>query len=805
MRIDFFAPTIPSITGWRPESDGVTKNERIAGPVVTVAMAVAVAVTVAVTVAAAVSDPEGAPRRQALAKASSSMLARMPIALDGTKPVRKGEELDVAALARFLDVPAESIEVTQFPGGHSNLTYLLRLPDRELVLRRPPFGNTVKTAHDMGREVRMLTRLRPHYDKAPRVVANTEDPSILGAPFYVMERVRGVVIRRNVPAGLELTPALARSLSELVVDGLVELHAIDVAKSGLLDLGKPEGFVERQVRGWSERYAAARTDDIPDMPALASWLAANMPASEPATIVHNDWKLDNLVLAEDLGTIVGVLDWEMSTIGDPLIDLGTTLSYWVESGDDDLLKGIAFGPTMADGTLTRREVVARYAENRAATSRASSSITSSRSSRPRWSRSRSTRATRRASRRTTASPRSSGASAPSPRRRSAPSSAARSEPRMADSGVVCDARWMRWCLVLVALAACGDDSSTAADGSTDAAVDDAAAPDAADAYVPMEIVHKIGRFDTTDPNGPRFAFPGSAVGTTFDGTGVSVSLVEAGENYFDVIVDDGAPTTLHTTSAQTSYPLAQGLAAGTHTVWIVRRTESLQGVDQFKGFTAENGSLVSSPIPHTHRIEMIGDSITCGYGDLGAGPSCGFSADTEDEDLAWGAVAAKALGARHTAIAYSGRGVYRNADGSTTGVMPEIWMRTFADDPNSTWDFTRNVPDVVVVNLGTNDFALGDPGSAFTNAYASFLGQVRTAYPNAYIVCVVGPMLAGSELTAAETDIQSAIATTGDAKTSFLELPTQSAPYGCGYHPTTATQAAMAAALVTQIQQVTGW
>jgi aminoglycoside phosphotransferase (APT) family kinase protein len=293
---------------------------------------------------------------QAITSASRAMLRRMT-ALDGTKPVRKGEELDVAALARFLDVPAETIEITQFPGGHSNLTYLVKMGDREIVLRRPPFGNTVKTAHDMGREVRMLTRLGPHYDKAPRVVAHTEDASILGAPFYLMERVRGVIIRRALPEG-----ASARNISELVIDGLAELHAIDVTEKALLDLGKPEGFVERQVRGWSERYVAAQTDEIPDMPALSKWVSENMPASPPPTIVHNDWKHDNLVLSPELNRIVGVLDWEMSTIGDPLIDLGTTLAYWVGTGDDDLLRAVAFCPTTAEGSLTRKEVATRYAE-----------------------------------------------------------------------------------------------------------------------------------------------------------------------------------------------------------------------------------------------------------------------------------------------------------------------------------------------------------------------------------------------------------------------------------------------------------
>jgi aminoglycoside phosphotransferase (APT) family kinase protein len=292
--------------------------------------------------------------------------------VDEARAVRPGEELDVAALARFLGVPEGEVSVKQFPGGHSNLTYLVTLPNQELVLRRPPFGNTVKTAHDMGREVRMLTRLHPHYPKAPRVISSSDDPSVLGAPFYLMERSRGVIIRRKVPEGLTLTPAFARALTELTVDGLVELHAIDVAKHRLLDLGKPEGFVERQVRGWSERYVAAQTDDIPEMTALSAWLPANIPTSLAPRVVHNDWKLDNLVLdvpsadapVSDLSAprILAVLDWEMSTVGDPLVDLGTTLSYWVEAGDDELLKSVAFGPTAAEGSLTRKEVVARYAE-----------------------------------------------------------------------------------------------------------------------------------------------------------------------------------------------------------------------------------------------------------------------------------------------------------------------------------------------------------------------------------------------------------------------------------------------------------
>jgi len=290
---------------------------------------------------------------------------------DATRPVRKGEELDVAALARFLSehvaelegVGPSDVEVEQFPGGHSNLTYLVRARGHEYVLRRPPFGNTVKTAHDMGREVRMLTRLAPFYAKTPRVVASSDDPAVLGAPFYLMQRLRGTILRRALPAGVELGPDLTRALGLAVVDGLAELHAIDVAAHGLLDLGKPDGYVERQVRGWSERYVGAQTDDIPDMPAAAEWFAKNIPSSPPPTVLHNDWKYDNLVLdPQDLTRIIGVLDWEMSTLGDPLTDLATTLAYWIEPGDDDVLKAFAFGPTYLPGSPTRRELLARYAE-----------------------------------------------------------------------------------------------------------------------------------------------------------------------------------------------------------------------------------------------------------------------------------------------------------------------------------------------------------------------------------------------------------------------------------------------------------
>jgi aminoglycoside phosphotransferase (APT) family kinase protein len=288
--------------------------------------------------------------------------------IDTPRAPRAGEELDAAALAAYLGehlagAAGQPIAVEQFPGGHSNLTYLVRIGDRELVLRRPPVGSKVKTAHDMGREVRVLSRLAPAWHPAPRPVLHCDDPAVLGCPFYLMERKRGVVLRRELPPGLTIAPPTARRLSQVLVDGLVELHAIDYAAIGLGDLGKPEGYVDRQVRGWTERYAGSRTDHIPAVERVAAWLAANMPVSPAPALIHNDYKYDNIVLdSADLTRIVGVLDWEMATIGDPLMDLGTSLAYWVEAGDPPGMIAMRFGPTTLPGMMTRAEIAARYAE-----------------------------------------------------------------------------------------------------------------------------------------------------------------------------------------------------------------------------------------------------------------------------------------------------------------------------------------------------------------------------------------------------------------------------------------------------------
>ncbi|WP_394847589.1 phosphotransferase family protein [Pendulispora brunnea] len=295
------------------------------------------------------------------------------VKVDGAKPVRAGEELDAVKLASFLEREANiggPIEILQFPGGHSNLTYLVRTPERELVLRRPPFGNRVKSAHDMGREFRILSKLSGVYAPAPRPVAYTEDPEVLGAPFYVMERVNGVILRRTMPSELGVDAPLMRRLCESLVDAQVALHAVDYEAAGLGDLGKPAKYIERQVTGWTKRYRDAQTDEVPEMDRVADWLAARTDEAEAddsgsvrAAVIHNDYKFDNVVLdPDDIVRVRGVLDWEMSTLGDPLMDLGTTLSYWVEAGDPDELKFLAFGPTTLPGALTRREVAERYFE-----------------------------------------------------------------------------------------------------------------------------------------------------------------------------------------------------------------------------------------------------------------------------------------------------------------------------------------------------------------------------------------------------------------------------------------------------------
>jgi len=284
-----------------------------------------------------------------------------------TAPVRPDEDLDRAALAAWLRgrLPGaeEPLELLQFPGGHSNLTYLLRLGDREYVLRRPPLGPVAPTAHDMTREYRVLSGLWPVLPLAPRPYLLCDDPAVVGAVFYVMERRHGIVVRTTIPPEMGDEVGLRRRVSEAVVDGLVALHAVDWEAVGLAGLGRPAGFVERQVRGWAERYERAKTREMPAIRDLARWLADRIPPSPPPVLLHNDYKLDNVLLdRRDPGRIAAVLDWEMATLGDPLVDLGLLLCYWADPADPPARRQSVSQVTAEPGFLTRGEVLARYAE-----------------------------------------------------------------------------------------------------------------------------------------------------------------------------------------------------------------------------------------------------------------------------------------------------------------------------------------------------------------------------------------------------------------------------------------------------------
>jgi aminoglycoside phosphotransferase (APT) family kinase protein len=279
--------------------------------------------------------------------------------------VRHGEELPFDQLTNYLanklsDVRGE-LSVKQFPSGHSNLTYFVQIGNQEFVLRRPPFGATIKSAHDMSREYKILSHLRPIYAKVPQPALYCADEAIIGAPFYMMERVKGIVLRAKPPEGVNLTSQVMTKLSTEFINNLAALHALDYSSAGLGDLGKPQGYVARQVHGWTERYVNAKTDDIPEMERVATWLAEHLPPESGAALIHNDYKYDNLVLDPNNLSIRAVLDWEMATIGDPLMDLGTTLGYWVEADDPEELRAIAFGVTALPGNLTREELVQLYA------------------------------------------------------------------------------------------------------------------------------------------------------------------------------------------------------------------------------------------------------------------------------------------------------------------------------------------------------------------------------------------------------------------------------------------------------------
>jgi len=283
-----------------------------------------------------------------------------------TIPMRPDEQLDMRRLGDYLagNLPGsdQTLAVRQFGGGAANLTYLLDYGAQQYVLRRPPLGPVAASAHDMGREYRVLSVLHQAYPYAPRAFLFCDDLSVIGAPFFVMERRQGVVVRRTMPEAYAAMPNAARRMSEALVDALAAFHAVDYDALGLGGLGKPTGFIDRQIEGWYRRWHAAKTADLPDMDAVYAWLKANQPANTRVSLVHNDYKLDNVMLAAgDPGRVVAVFDWDMCTLGDPLADLGALLTYWTEPSDPPYLQATAMMPLGEPGFLSRAELVARYA------------------------------------------------------------------------------------------------------------------------------------------------------------------------------------------------------------------------------------------------------------------------------------------------------------------------------------------------------------------------------------------------------------------------------------------------------------
>lgn len=262
---------------------------------------------------------------------------------------------------KYLGLEGEQVEFTQFKGGYSNLTFKLEGSEKSFVFRRAPLGQKISKAHDMGREVKVLESLqKAGYPKAPKPIHFAEDTSILGAPFMVMEFIDGLIIRNKLSEGQVISTDQFSELSKAAIDCLLDLHQLELNDSGLIQLGKPEGYVKRQVEGWAERYYRAKTNELPELEKAIEWTLENMPEKEHIGFIHNDFKYDNLVLnPEKPIEILAVLDWEMATVGDPLMDLGTTLAYWCEADDPDILK--LFNISYLPGNMKRSELIEYYA------------------------------------------------------------------------------------------------------------------------------------------------------------------------------------------------------------------------------------------------------------------------------------------------------------------------------------------------------------------------------------------------------------------------------------------------------------
>ena len=280
---------------------------------------------------------------------------------------RTGEEIDENRLRDYLErvwsVSIPQVAVSQFRGGSSNLTYLVSCGTDEYVLRRPPFGNTVRSAHDMRREFDVLSKLSKVYPPAPAPLIYCEDVSIIGSEFYLMERRKGLIIRGRAPDSLVGSPSLQRDVCRAFVSNLAKLHSLDYRDAGLADLGQPAGYPKRQVEGWSRRYFAAKTHEIPELESTITWLNDRIPEGSGAALIHNDYKFDNIMLdPDDLTEITAVLDWEMVTVGDPLMDLGTTLGYWMSPDAGEEMLSMPFNPRVLMENVSRRDLAEMYAD-----------------------------------------------------------------------------------------------------------------------------------------------------------------------------------------------------------------------------------------------------------------------------------------------------------------------------------------------------------------------------------------------------------------------------------------------------------
>ncbi len=283
--------------------------------------------------------------------------------------VRPGEEIDVRSLSDWLASTSLDLQglpiVTQYSGGVSNWTYCLSFENREVILRRGPDGSKAKGAHDMGREYRLQKAIKPVYRYVPEMLAYCDDKNVIGAEFYLMEKINGVIARRNFPKSVTPDPQTAQTLCHNLLDALVELHQVDYKAAGLEHLAKGAGYIRRQIEGWNERYVRARTWNVPSGRFIRNWLENNMPKQENICLTHNDFRFDNAVLDPDnLTNIIGILDWELATLGDPLMDLGNMLAYWVNRDDGFFGQAIRRQPTHLEGMLSRRQVIDYYCKKR---------------------------------------------------------------------------------------------------------------------------------------------------------------------------------------------------------------------------------------------------------------------------------------------------------------------------------------------------------------------------------------------------------------------------------------------------------